>query len=204
MVGADEALAMGLLTAVVAAGDAPRRALELAEALAGFPQATMLADRRAAIEGLGPPLARRARARGAARPPTSSTTRCAAPGASPPARAAAGRAPGIGRVRHATVETVERSRTMTYFVTGATGFIGRHLVEELLEARRRRSTSSSARARASKLDDADREPLGRRATAIKPVIGDLRRAALGVDRATGSRALRARSTTSSTSRRSTT
>ena len=33
------------------------RALELAEALAAFPQDTMLADRRAAIEGLGMPLA---------------------------------------------------------------------------------------------------------------------------------------------------
>jgi enoyl-CoA hydratase len=32
------------------------RALEYAEALAGFPQETMLADRRAAIEGLGLPL----------------------------------------------------------------------------------------------------------------------------------------------------
>jgi enoyl-CoA hydratase len=56
MVAADEALAMGLLTEVVAPGRHLERALEYAEALAAFPQETMLADRRAAIEGLGHPL----------------------------------------------------------------------------------------------------------------------------------------------------
>ncbi|MGA2455336.1 MAG: crotonase/enoyl-CoA hydratase family protein [Solirubrobacteraceae bacterium] len=57
MVDAGEALAMGLLTEVVAPGRHLERALALAEGLAGFPQRTMLADRRAAIEGLGMPLA---------------------------------------------------------------------------------------------------------------------------------------------------
>ena len=57
MVGADEALAMGLLTEVVAPGAHLERAFALAEGLAGFPQRTMLADRRAAIEGLGMTLA---------------------------------------------------------------------------------------------------------------------------------------------------
>jgi enoyl-CoA hydratase len=57
LVGADEALAMGLVTEVVAAGGALDRALEMADGLAAFPQATMLADRRAAIEGLGLALA---------------------------------------------------------------------------------------------------------------------------------------------------
>ncbi|MCU0313462.1 MAG: crotonase/enoyl-CoA hydratase family protein [Solirubrobacteraceae bacterium] len=56
IIGADEALDMGLLTEVVPAGAHVTRALEIAEGLAGFPQATMLADRRAAIEGLGLPL----------------------------------------------------------------------------------------------------------------------------------------------------
>jgi enoyl-CoA hydratase len=51
-----EALAMGLLTEVVAEGKHLERALELAEGLARFPQRTMLADRRAAIEGFGMPL----------------------------------------------------------------------------------------------------------------------------------------------------
>ena len=41
---------------------------------------------------------------------------------------------------------------MSYFVTGATGFIGRHLVEQLLERREVTSTCSSARARREKLD----------------------------------------------------
>ncbi|MGA2321389.1 MAG: crotonase/enoyl-CoA hydratase family protein [Solirubrobacteraceae bacterium] len=53
MIGAEEALAMGLVTQVVAPGSHLTRALALAEGLAGFPQRTMLADRRAAIEGLG-------------------------------------------------------------------------------------------------------------------------------------------------------
>ena len=52
IVEASEALAMGLLTEVVE-GSALDRALEIAEALARFPQDTMLADRRAAIEGIG-------------------------------------------------------------------------------------------------------------------------------------------------------
>ena len=57
LVGTDEALAMGLLTEVVPAGEHLARALEMAEGLASFPQETMLADRRAALEGLGLPLA---------------------------------------------------------------------------------------------------------------------------------------------------
>jgi enoyl-CoA hydratase len=56
MVQAQEALAMGLLTQIVPAGTHVQRALALAEGLAGFPQETMLADRRAAIEGFGMPL----------------------------------------------------------------------------------------------------------------------------------------------------
>jgi enoyl-CoA hydratase len=42
---------------VAAAGQHLARALEVAEGLARFPQQTMLADRRAAIEGLGLPFA---------------------------------------------------------------------------------------------------------------------------------------------------
>jgi enoyl-CoA hydratase len=57
IIDAREALAMGLLTEIVAPGAHLERALALAEGLARFPQRTMLADRRAAIEGLGMPLA---------------------------------------------------------------------------------------------------------------------------------------------------
>jgi enoyl-CoA hydratase len=57
IVDADEALAMGLLTEVVGPGKHLERALEMAEGLASFPQETMLADRRAAIEGFGMPVA---------------------------------------------------------------------------------------------------------------------------------------------------
>ena len=56
IVEADEALAMGLLTEKVAAGAHLDRALEMAEGLAAFPQQTMLADRRSAIEGFALPL----------------------------------------------------------------------------------------------------------------------------------------------------
>jgi enoyl-CoA hydratase len=56
IVEANEALAMGLLTEVVAPGKHLERALEMAEGLASFPQETMLADRRSALEGSGLPL----------------------------------------------------------------------------------------------------------------------------------------------------
>lgn len=57
IVEAQEALALGMLTEIVPAGKHLERALELAQGLARFPQRTMLADRRAAIEGLGMSLA---------------------------------------------------------------------------------------------------------------------------------------------------
>ena len=53
LVPAEEALAIGLITEIVPAGRHLERALEIAEALASFPQETMLADRRAALEGIG-------------------------------------------------------------------------------------------------------------------------------------------------------
>src|SRR5271165_3915109 len=53
MIDSEEALAIGLLTEIVPQGAHLGRALALAEGLARFPQRTMLADRRAAIEGLG-------------------------------------------------------------------------------------------------------------------------------------------------------
>ena len=52
-VDADEALRIGLVNEVVGPGEHLERALELAERISSFPQETMLADRRAAIEGLG-------------------------------------------------------------------------------------------------------------------------------------------------------
>jgi enoyl-CoA hydratase len=57
LVGAEEALAMGLVTEVVAPGAHLARALAMAEGLAAFPQETMLSDRRAALEGAGLALA---------------------------------------------------------------------------------------------------------------------------------------------------
>ena len=57
IVQADEALGIGLLNEVVAPGKHLDRALEIAEALANFPQETMLADRAAAIAGIGLPFA---------------------------------------------------------------------------------------------------------------------------------------------------
>src|SRR4051794_15850580 len=53
IVPAAEALELGLLNEIVSPGEHVTRALALAEGLAAFPQETMLADRAAAIEGLG-------------------------------------------------------------------------------------------------------------------------------------------------------
>jgi enoyl-CoA hydratase len=55
IVDADEALRIGLVTEIAAAGRHLERALEYAEALAAFPQDTMLADRSAALGGIGVP-----------------------------------------------------------------------------------------------------------------------------------------------------
>jgi enoyl-CoA hydratase len=56
-VEAEEAQRIGLVNEVVEPGRHLERALELAERIGAFPQETMLADRRAAIEGFGLPLA---------------------------------------------------------------------------------------------------------------------------------------------------
>ncbi len=56
-VEAEEAQRIGLVNELVEPGKHLERALELAERIASFPQETMLADRRAAIEGFGLPLA---------------------------------------------------------------------------------------------------------------------------------------------------
>lgn len=56
-VDAAEALAIGLVNEVVAAGGEVERALALAERIAAFPWPTVLSDRRALYEGAGLPLA---------------------------------------------------------------------------------------------------------------------------------------------------
>src|SRR3954449_12716907 len=67
---------------------------------------------------------------------------------------------------------------MNYFVTGATGFVGRHLVEELLQ----RDGTIYALVREGsrgRLDELiDRLGAGDR---IVPVVGDLSKEALGID-----------------------
>jgi enoyl-CoA hydratase len=55
-VDAEEAHRIGLANEIAAPGKHLERALEWAERIASFPQETMLADRRAAIEGFGLPL----------------------------------------------------------------------------------------------------------------------------------------------------
>src|SRR3954470_19349766 len=70
---------------------------------------------------------------------------------------------------------------MTYFVTGATGFIGRHLVERLLE----REGEIHVLVREGSTDKLDalieRWGAGDR---VKPVVGDITQPHLGVDEAT--------------------
>lgn len=55
-VEAEEAHRIGLVNELVEPGKHLERALELTEKIAAFPQETMLADRRAALEGFGLPL----------------------------------------------------------------------------------------------------------------------------------------------------
>jgi enoyl-CoA hydratase len=55
-VDAEEGHRIGLVNEVVPPGTHVERALELSERLAAFPQETMLADRRSALEGSGLPL----------------------------------------------------------------------------------------------------------------------------------------------------
>ena len=91
---------------------------------------------------------------------------------------------------------------MAYFVTGATGFIGRYLVQELLDNREGEVfvlVRAGSRSRMERLVEGwghqDRVTL---------VTGDLDEAALGVDPGWVEGARGDRSTTSSTSPRSTT
>ncbi len=56
LVDAQEALAMGLVTRVVPEGGALQAALALAEQIAAYPRACVLADRQAVYDGLGKPL----------------------------------------------------------------------------------------------------------------------------------------------------
>jgi NAD(P)-dependent dehydrogenase (short-subunit alcohol dehydrogenase family) len=69
---------------------------------------------------------------------------------------------------------------MTYFVTGATGFIGRHLVEQLLA---KRDGDVFVLVREGSQDKLDALLAGRweRSPRVKPVTGDLTQERLGVD-----------------------
>jgi NAD(P)-dependent dehydrogenase (short-subunit alcohol dehydrogenase family) len=70
---------------------------------------------------------------------------------------------------------------LAYFVTGATGFIGRHLVEELLRSRQGDVHVLVREGSRDKLDALlERWP---NAARVKPVAGDLQRPRLGVDNA---------------------
>ena len=178
------------------------RALEIAEG----------ARRASRRRRCSPTAAPRSRAR-ACRSPTASRSR---PSGAADARGRAARRGALRRRRGprrrrrrrlGSTDGVDqgRSAAMTYFVTGATGFIGRHLVERLLEREGEiyvlvREGSTREARRADRALGAPRRP----ASAIEPVVGDLRRAAARRLRRADRRAARARSTTSSTSPRSTT
>ena len=95
------------------------RALEIAEALAAFPQETMLSDRRARST------------RWASRTRPNSAARCSSARRRRAPRFAGGA--GAGAAPGTQPTATGRGPALTYFVTGATGFIGRHLVERLLE-----------------------------------------------------------------------
>jgi enoyl-CoA hydratase len=73
IVEADEALRIGLVTEIAATGRHLERALEYAEAIAAFPQDTMLADRSAALEGIGLPFGEGMRLEARSAQPTRAT-----------------------------------------------------------------------------------------------------------------------------------
>jgi thioester reductase-like protein/short-subunit dehydrogenase len=77
-------------------------------------------------------------------------------------------------------------RTMAYFVTGATGFIGRRLVERILELRQGDVYVLVRESSTGRLDDlVERWSMTAGASAaerVKPVIGDLRRPLLGIEK----------------------
>src|SRR5207244_4777438 len=73
---------------------------------------------------------------------------------------------------------------MAYFVTGATGFIGRRLVERLLDTRQGKVYVLVRENSMARLDDLMERCSVVRASAaepVLPVVGDLRRALLGVE-----------------------
>src|SRR3989440_10677441 len=74
---------------------------------------------------------------------------------------------------------------MAYFVTGATGFIGRRLVERLLEKRQGKVYVLVRESSMSRLDELiERWSLAAGASAaerIEPVLGDMRRPLLGLE-----------------------
>jgi thioester reductase-like protein/NADP-dependent 3-hydroxy acid dehydrogenase YdfG len=78
------------------------------------------------------------------------------------------------------------ARTMAYFVTGATGFIGRRLVERILELRQGDVYVLVRDSSTGRLDDlVERWSMTAGASAaerVKPVIGDLRRPLLGIEK----------------------
>ena len=126
-----------------------------------FPQATMLADRRAAYDGLGLPLADglAVEARNAGRDVRRRRGRRGALRRRRGPRRGRRRGIGIG----CGPDSGRKGPLLSYFVTGATGFIGRHLVEELLRNREGDVYVLVREGSREKLDALHRALAGRRA-----------------------------------------
>ena len=129
MIDVQEAASIGLVNEVVPAGAHLERSLALAEGLAGFPQAH--------DAGRPPSRARGSRADARRRPGVRGQGRAGGVrGRRPRRRPLRRRGGSRGRWRGRLAPRFRLgSAEMAYFVTGATGFIGRHLIERLLENR---------------------------------------------------------------------
>jgi len=69
---------------------------------------------------------------------------------------------------------------MNYFVTGGTGFIGHHLIEELLTRKKQATIYVLVRKGSKKKFELLKERVGSRARRLIPVTGDLTRSMLGI------------------------
>lgn len=69
---------------------------------------------------------------------------------------------------------------MNYLITGGTGFIGHHLIGEILQKKKQATIYVLVRKGSKKKFEAQKKAWGRKAERVKPLTGDLTRSMLGI------------------------